>query len=117
MDGILIAKNDFELVQTIKRWLSSIFAMKDMGETSYILGEIILTNQWPFNKNTILRKFLNDLICKGCNLIDTSFSRGENLSKEMSPKTPKENRKITNVPYSIAFGNLMYATMCTRPNI
>ena len=44
MDGILIAKNDFELVQTIKRWLSSIFAMKDMEEASYILGEIFLTN-------------------------------------------------------------------------
>ena len=44
MDGILIAKNDFEFVQTIKRWLSSMFEMNDMGEASYILGEIILTN-------------------------------------------------------------------------
>ncbi|KAL6329779.1 hypothetical protein AAG906_037485 [Vitis piasezkii] len=54
---------------------------------------------------------------EGCNLIDTSFSRGEKVTKEMSPKTPKENKKITNVPYSTAFGNLMYSTMCTRPNI
>ena len=42
-----------------------------------------------------------------CN--DTPFARGENLSKEMSPKTPKEKRKITNV-----FGSLIYAMMCTR---
>ena len=38
VDDILITSNDFEFVQTIKRWLSSTFEMKDMGETSYILG-------------------------------------------------------------------------------
>ena len=54
---------------------------------------------------------------QGCNLIDTSISRSEKVTKEMSPKTPKENKKITSVPYSTAFGNLMYSTMCTRLNI
>ena len=49
-----------------------------------------------------------------CNPIDTSFARGENLSKEMGPKSPKEKSKITNVPYFSAVGCLMYATMCTR---
>ena len=38
VDDILIASNDFEFVQTIKRWLSSTFEMKDMGEAFYILG-------------------------------------------------------------------------------
>ena len=49
-----------------------------------------------------------------CNPIDTPFARSENLSKEMSPKTPKEKRKITNVPYFGVVGYLMYATMSTR---
>ena len=49
-----------------------------------------------------------------CNPIDTPFARGENLSKEMSLKNPKEKKKITNVSYSSAIGNLMYATMSTR---
>ena len=49
-----------------------------------------------------------------CNPIDTPFARDENLCKEMGPKTPKEKRKITNVPYFNAIGYLMYATMCTR---
>ena len=48
------------------------------------------------------------------NPIDTTFVRGKNLSKEMGLKTLKEKRKITNVPYSSAIGNLMYAMMCTR---
>ena len=49
-----------------------------------------------------------------CNPIDTPFARGENLSKEMGPKTPKEKRKITNVPYFSVVGCLMYVAMCTR---
>ena len=35
----------------------------------------------------------------------------------MGPKTPEEKKKMSNVPYSNAVGSLMYATMCTRPNI
>ena len=49
-----------------------------------------------------------------CNPIGTLFARGENLSKEMGPNTPKEKRKKTNVPYSSVVGSLMYATMCTK---
>ena len=52
-----------------------------------------------------------------CNPIDTPFARGENLSKEMSPKTPEEKKKMSNIPYSNVVGSLMYATMCTRPDI
>ena len=38
VNDILRARNNLKFVQTIKRWLSSTFEMKDMGETSYILG-------------------------------------------------------------------------------
>ena len=38
MDYILIPGNDLEFVQTIKRWLSSNFEMKDIGEAYYIVG-------------------------------------------------------------------------------
>ena len=38
VDDILIARNDLEFVQTIKRSLSSTFEMKDMEYASYILG-------------------------------------------------------------------------------
>ncbi|KAL6319144.1 hypothetical protein AAG906_011226 [Vitis piasezkii] len=52
-----------------------------------------------------------------CNPINTPFARGENLSKEMGPKTLKEKRKMSNIPYSNAIRSLMFATMCTRPDI
>ncbi|KAL6329676.1 hypothetical protein AAG906_026413 [Vitis piasezkii] len=52
-----------------------------------------------------------------CNPIDTPFARGENLSKEMSRKTPEEKKKMSNVSYSNVVWSLMYATLCARPNI
>ena len=44
VNDIIIARNDLEFVQTIKKWLSSAFEMKDMRETFYILGVKIRKN-------------------------------------------------------------------------
>ena len=35
----------------------------------------------------------------------------------MCPKTPEEKEKMSRVPYASAVDSLMYAMMCTRPNI
>ncbi len=39
------------------------------------------------------------------------------LTKEMCPKTQEEEEKMSKVPYALARGSLMYAMVCTRPNI
>ena len=39
------------------------------------------------------------------------------LSKSMGPKTPKEIWQMSAIPYVSAIGSLMYAMICTRPNI
>ena len=44
VNDIIIVVNDLEFVQTIKKWLSSAFEMKDMRETFYILGVKIRKN-------------------------------------------------------------------------
>ena len=71
--------------------------MKDMGETSCTLGvkihkdhscKIVALSQKHYIKNIL--EWFN---MQYCNPIDTPFARSENLSKEMSPKTPKEKKK------------------------
>ncbi|KAM1690668.1 hypothetical protein ACFXTN_029555 [Malus domestica] len=42
---------------------------------------------------------------------------GIHLSKAMEPKTPEEIRQMSCIPYASAIGSLMYAMICTRPNI
>ena len=39
------------------------------------------------------------------------------LSKEQSLKTKEERDHMSKVPYASAIGNLMYAMVCTRPDI
>ena len=48
---------------------------------------------------------------------DTPVAKNESLSLEMCPKTQDEKEKMACVPYANAVGSLMYAMMCTRPNI
>ena len=45
------------------------------------------------------------------------FRHGIYLSKGISPKTPEEMEQIAKVPYASAIGSLMYAILCTRPDI
>ena len=42
---------------------------------------------------------------------------GISLSKQMSPKTDEERTRMTSIPYASAVGSLMYAMLCTRPDI
>ena len=39
------------------------------------------------------------------------------LSKRLCPSTEKEKGEMSVIPYSSAVGNLMYAMVCTRPDI
>ena len=44
VDDILLVGNNLEMIEATKKWLSSVFEMKDMGETRYILGVEIIRN-------------------------------------------------------------------------
>ena len=52
-----------------------------------------------------------------CKPMDTPVERNLGLNLNMCPETPEEKEKMSRVPYSSAVGSLMYAMMCTRPDI
>ncbi|XP_074297742.1 secreted RxLR effector protein 161-like [Silene latifolia] len=49
--------------------------------------------------------------------IDTPVEKGKTLSLDQCPKTNSEKKQMSNVPYASAIGSLMYAMLCTRPEI
>ena len=49
--------------------------------------------------------------------IDTPIEKGHTLSLDDCPKSKKEKRERTRVPYASAIGSLMYAMLCTRLDI
>ena len=40
-----------------------------------------------------------------------------NLSKEMCPKTHDEKESMSKIPYASAIGSIMYAMLCSRPDV
>ena len=45
------------------------------------------------------------------------MGHGVHLSKSMSPKLDEDRLKMSNIPYASVVGSLMYAMLCTRPDI
>ena len=42
---------------------------------------------------------------------------GVQISKEHSPKTPEDRALMERIPYASAIGSIMYAMLCTRPDV
>ena len=43
--------------------------------------------------------------------------QGVKLSKTQSPTTTEDRQKMSVIPYASAIGSIMYAMLCTRPNV
>ncbi|KAL5701529.1 gibberellin 2beta-dioxygenase [Ranunculus cassubicifolius] len=52
-----------------------------------------------------------------CRPISTPLAKGEKLSKKMAPSSIDEINEMKTKPYAQAVGSLMYAMLCTRPDL
>jgi hypothetical protein len=52
-----------------------------------------------------------------CKPVKVPIPIGVKLSADQCPKTHEEEDDMSRVPYASAVGSLMYAMVCTRPNI
>ncbi len=52
-----------------------------------------------------------------CALSDVPIVKGDKFSKSQCPKNKLERKSLKNIPYASAIGSLMYAQVCTRPDI
>ena len=121
VDDILITGNSKEMINTTKKWLSSNFNMKDMGKVSYVLGVKIIRDlaKWlvDLTQENYIKKMLEHYHMQDCKPTNTYVDRSLSLSRDMFPKTLKEKEKMSKVPYASVVGSLMYAIMCTHPDI
>ena len=54
---------------------------------------------------------------QGCKPGDTPVAKGDKLSLSQCPINEFEVKKMHKIPYASVVGSLMYAQICTRPNI
>nr|GEV91657.1 zinc finger, CCHC-type [Tanacetum cinerariifolium] len=107
-----LTRTDQNQVDEIKKFLSSRFLMKDMGEADVILGikikhknkGIVITQSHYIEK--ILKKFNR----KDCSSVSTPIDPVEKLK-------PNTEKPVDQLEYSRAIGCLMYAITSTRPDI
>jgi hypothetical protein len=52
-----------------------------------------------------------------CKSIKVPIPVGVKLSSDQCPETQEEEEDLSHVPYASAVGSLMYAMVCTRPDI
>nr|CAN67941.1 hypothetical protein VITISV_033155 [Vitis vinifera] len=87
INDILLASSDVNLLNDTKRILSTNFNMKDLGEAFFVLAG------------------------------DVPVVKGDKLSNEQCPKNDLEKDAIKSIPYASDISSLMYAQVCTRPDI
>ncbi|KAK8619691.1 hypothetical protein V6N13_135973 [Hibiscus sabdariffa] len=121
VDDILIIGNDIPTLQSIKTWLSSCFSMKDLGEAAYILGVKIYRDRsrrlLGLSQSTYIDKVLKRFSMVESKRGFLPMRHGISLSKEMCPSTPQERERMSQIPYASAIGSIMYAMICTRPDL
>ena len=122
VDNMLIASKSRSAIDTLKRDLSSEFEMKDLGEAKKVLG-MEITRDRRVGKVSLTQKGYLQKVLQRFNIsndtksVSTSLAPHFKLSATMSPKTVEEREYITRVPYASAVGSLMYAMVCTRPDL
>ena len=95
--------------------------MKDLGSANKILVMQIYRDRinrkiWLSQKN-YLKKILRLFNMQDCKSISTPLPVNFKLSSSMSPSSEEERMKMSRVPYASAVGSLMFAMICTRPDI
>ena len=121
VDDVLLASNDLDMLHEVKQLLSMHFDMKDLGEASFVLGIEIhrdrSRNLLGLSQKAYIERVLQRFNMDACKPCAAPISHGEKLSLAQCPKNEFEREPMKGIPYASAVGSLMYAQVCTRPDI
>ena len=118
---MLLACKDKSQIQEVKRILKSEFDMIDLGNARRILGMEIVRNKEDstlfFSQKGYLEKVLKRFSMENSKPISIPLAGHFRLSMTQCPQYKVERNEMNYVPYANSIGSLMYAMVCSRPNI
>ncbi|GJR91241.1 retrovirus-related pol polyprotein from transposon TNT 1-94 [Tanacetum coccineum] len=121
VDDMLVAGPNKDRINKLKAQLAREFEMKDLGPANKILGMQIhrdrVSRKIWLSQKSYVKKILQRFNMQDCKPISTPFPTNVKLSSKMSPSSEKERMEMSRVPYASAVGSLMFAMICTRPDI
>ncbi|RVX05968.1 Retrovirus-related Pol polyprotein from transposon TNT 1-94 [Vitis vinifera] len=97
------------------------FEMKDLGDASFVLGIQIHRDCsrgiLRLSQRIYIDKVLQRYGMQNSKPGDTPVAKGDKFSLNQCPKNSLESQEMQKIPYASAVGSLMYAQVCTRPDI
>ncbi|GKV35094.1 hypothetical protein SLEP1_g43407 [Rubroshorea leprosula] len=121
VDGMLIAAKSMLIIDDLKKQLSGEFKMKDLGAAKKILGMEIHRDHKGgklfLSQKKYIEKVLERFGLHEAKAVTTPLGAHFKLSSNLSPETEEEKKFMARVPYASAVGSLMYAMVCTHPDI
>ena len=105
----------------VKQFLSKHFYMKDMGDTSYVIGikiyRDILNGILGLSQETYISRVLERFRMKDYSPSVAPIVKGDSFNLNQCPKNDFEKEKMKNISYASVLGNIMYVPVCTRLDI
>nr|GEX66600.1 retrotransposon protein, putative, Ty1-copia subclass [Tanacetum cinerariifolium] len=93
----------------------------DLGEATFILGIKIYRDRSKrlirLGQNAYMDKILKRYKIDNSKRGHIPIQERLDLNNTQGASTPKEVKRMQNVPYSLAVGSIMYAVRCTRPDV
>ncbi|KAJ9536490.1 hypothetical protein OSB04_un000327 [Centaurea solstitialis] len=121
VDDILLIGNNVPTLQSVKSWLSKCFQMKDLEEAAYILGIKIYRNRSKrligLSQSTYIDKILKKIRMDESKKGFIPMQHGIVLIKTQCPVSSQDQDRMKSVRYASAIGSIMYAMLCTRPDV
>jgi hypothetical protein len=113
VDDILLASSDVNLLPETKKFLSSNFDMKDLGEASFVLGIEIHRDRSKGVLGLPQKAYLENVLKKYsmhmCKPSPAPIVKGDRFREFQCPKNQYEIDRMKTVPYASAVGSLQYA--------
>jgi hypothetical protein len=121
VDNILLIGNDILMMEVIKFSLRKSFSIKDLGEAVYILGIKIYRDRSKrligLDQFAYIDKILNRFNMQDSKKGFLPMSHVITISKKQYTSQPDEQERMRSFSYASAIGSIMYAMLCTHPNV
>ena len=119
---MLITSKSRSAIDKLKKDLSSEFEMKDLGEAKKVLSMEIERDQRSGKVSQTQKGYLQKVLHRfningDTKSVSTPLTPHFKLKATISPTTIEEREYMTRVSYANAVGSLMYAMVCTRPDL
>ncbi|KAI3692795.1 hypothetical protein L6452_32618 [Arctium lappa] len=121
VDDMLIACRDRSEINRLKDRLKLEFEMKDLGKAHVILGMEIVRDRKSrtlrLTQKGYIQKILKRFNLDGAKSVSTPLPRHIKITKDDCPVDDIGKAEMAKIPYASAVGSLMYAMVCTRPDL